>query len=380
MPAAARPLWLASVLWLCAARGAGGASLPIVVNTWGGEFGVATDAAFEALVNGSSGGMAARLDALVAGGSACEAAQCDGSVGYGGHPDSEGRVSLDAMVMDASTMQVGAVAYLRASRDAIKVARSVLEHTHHSMLVGGGADDFAKLMGLETEGVDTPESEAAFEKWVAGGCDPSYYRDLPAGVDVCPAPSAGASEGREAFGIGAGNHDTVGIIVVDGGGEISCGVTTNGVDHKVAGRVSDSAVVGAGCYAAEGVGGAAGTGDGDVAMRFAPAHAAVAAMARGAAPTEACASAIAPILRYYPDFAGGLVCVNARGEYGAATSAAMSLTYSVRDMSMEGRRSFAADIVVKPEAAAGGREAGVKASGGEGDAEGTWRARGGEMK
>jgi len=294
--------------WLLLARASNASTHEFVVaNTWTGAFSAATDAAWEALDAGGS-----RLDAVEAAGSTCERLQCDSSVGFGHHPDSRGKVSLDAMILDGVSMNAGAVGFLRASRGAIRVARAVLEHSSHTLLVGEGADSFADMLGLaDGPGLDTEDSQNEYETWVAKDCQPNYYAGLPGCEASCPpyAPerfgqrgerSRRKSASRELFDVGAGNHDTIGILVRDENEDLACGVTTNGANHKIEGRVGDSPIIGAGCFVDNDVGGAAGTGDGDVMMRFAPAAMAVVYMRQGLPPAKACAEALAAISKFFP--------------------------------------------------------------------------------
>ena len=176
----AAPGWMAGAGWqaqlamaktlfaiLLASRAGLLDAAPLVINTW--PFIEATEAGWEALVQG---GQDARLNAVERGCSQCEAAQCDGSVGYGSVPDSTGEVTLDAMIMDGPTHDVGSVACLRGVREAISVARAVMTHTSHSMLVGEKASAFARMLGFEEwEGrSETTNSIAAFLSWREGDC------------------------------------------------------------------------------------------------------------------------------------------------------------------------------------------------------------------
>ncbi|KAG7294170.1 hypothetical protein NEMBOFW57_004239 [Staphylotrichum longicolle] len=151
-------------------------NLPFVINTWSGPFTAATDAAFDSLLHPAPNSSTPALDALVHGCAACERAGCDGTVGAGGSPDEACETTLDAMVMDGTTMNSGAVAGLRRIRDAVAVARAVLEHTRHSLLVGDLATAFAVAMGFGPEGdLGTAESRARCETWRAGGCQGNYW-------------------------------------------------------------------------------------------------------------------------------------------------------------------------------------------------------------
>lgn len=257
------------------------------------------------------------------------------SVGYGGHPDAAGEPTLDALLFDGPTHDVGAVGGLRRIKKAITVARGVLEHTNHSLLVGDAATAFAvDFLGLQEESLRTPESDAAHADWHAGGCQPNYYRDFEGSDTHCPPypvptstslqepPKPSSSlrhhHARYAAHVDEGNHDTIGMVVVDANHGLACGTSTNGLSNKVPGRTGDSPIPGAGCYVDNAVGAAAATGDGDVMMRFVPTYAAVAHMAAGMDPQQACEEALRPIAVHYPHFTGGLVCVNKAGEYGAA--------------------------------------------------------------
>ncbi|KAF2365320.1 Peptidase T2 asparaginase 2 [Trinorchestia longiramus] len=127
-----------------------GANLPLVINTW--PFTNATEKAW-AVLSVEEGGV---LDAVEQGCAVCEREQCDGTVGYGGSPDEHGETTLDALIMDGATHDVGAVAALRQVKDAISVARHVLHYTDHTLLVGSQATEFALSMGFKQENLTTP--------------------------------------------------------------------------------------------------------------------------------------------------------------------------------------------------------------------------------
>ena len=285
-------------------------------------------------------------------------------MGFGGHPDASGEVTLDAMIMDAVTHDVGGVGGLRRVKRAISVARGVLEHTNHSILVGDAATRFAvDFLGMEEESLSTPESQKAFEGWEEGGCQPNYYRGFVNCTTACPpyalpdqeeeeeemrkklrstgSSSSSSSSRQVRFSphVHEGNHDTIGMVVLDAQGDLACGVTTNGLGNKVPGRVGDSPLPGSGCYVENKVGGCACTGDGDVMLRFAPSAYAVMFMGGGASPTEAAEKVIRKIAGFYPDFRGGMVCVNVGGKYGAA-GWNFGLSYSVRGAGMQEVETF----------------------------------------
>lgn len=177
------------------------------------------------------------------------------------------------------------------------------------MLAGEGATAFAKMMGMQEEDLGTDYSHEAYRSWTENSCQPNYYRNFVGAGDTCPpydppkrlvmaaernaepvgtdtsidgekisvvadGPAGGqlkalgrAADDPARLLISEANHDTIGILVVDEMGDLACGTTTNGASNKVAGRVGDSPIAGAGCYVDNDVGGAAATGDGDVMMR-----------------------------------------------------------------------------------------------------------------
>ncbi|XP_077466431.1 N(4)-(beta-N-acetylglucosaminyl)-L-asparaginase [Stigmatopora argus] len=288
-------------------------SLPLVINTW--SFKNATAAAWATLQAGGS-----VLDAVEKGCDRCQEEQCDGSVGYGGSPDETGETTLDALIMDGNTMEVGAVADLKRIKNAIGVARAIMEHTEHSMLVGESATLFAENMGFVTEDLTTVKSLDMFTQWLKGSCQPNYRKNVfPNPTKSCRPYKPIANIGLEKrLHTNIHSHDTIGIIAFDRYGHVAAGTSTNGLTHKIPGRVGDSPIVGAGAYADSSVGAAAATGDGDVMMRFLPSFLAVEMMRAGTDPSAACEMAISRIKRHYADFFGAIICANATGHYGAA--------------------------------------------------------------
>ncbi|KAG8592044.1 hypothetical protein GDO81_000386 [Engystomops pustulosus] len=305
--------------------------LPLVVNTW--PFHSATQAAWKVLSSGGS-----PLDAVEKGCAQCEVEQCDGTVGYGGSPDESGETTLDAMIMNGNTMKVGAVANLRRIKNAIGVARAVMEHTKHTFLVGESASLFAESMGFVCEDLTTNRSLSIYSKWLDQQCQPNFRTNVtPNPEKSCgpykplkPLPESKTTSIQKKVDLRS--HDTIGMIAVDRSGFVATGTSTNGASHKIPGRVGDSPMIGAGSYADSSVGGAAATGDGDTMMRFLPSYQAVENMRMGADPTTACQKAIARIQKHVPVFFGAIICANRTGSYGAACSKAPGFTqfrYSV---------------------------------------------------
>ncbi|XP_052076201.1 N(4)-(Beta-N-acetylglucosaminyl)-L-asparaginase-like isoform X2 [Mytilus californianus] len=305
--------------------------LPVVINTW--PFTNATSAAWNTLVN-KKGSI---YDALVDGCSVCEIERCDGSVGPGGSPDENGETTLDAMVMNGQTFDVGAVGCLRRIPTAIAVARAVMDYTEQTLLVGELATQFAVEMGFKETNLSSDSSVTMWKDWKAKNCQPNYR------TNVTPDPTKNCgpykpksvleslqqTEYRGNKNIDRRNHDTIGMVVIDEHGNITAGTTTNGLNHKIPGRVGDSPIMGAGAYAMNGVGGAVATGDGDVMMRFLPSYMAVNSMGMGNDPTTATQSVMARITNYYLNFVGAVVAVTHHGEYGAACYGFPVFHYSV---------------------------------------------------
>ncbi|KAF7653676.1 hypothetical protein LDENG_00079850 [Lucifuga dentata] len=218
-------------------------------------------------------------------------------------------------------MEVGAVANLRRIKNAIGVARAVMEHTDHSFLVGESASMFAENMGFIAEDLTTDKSLNIFSQWLKGNCQPNYRKNVtPDPSKYCGPykPSTTMKQNRRAQRFNVHSHDTIGMIAVDQAGRVAAGTSTNGLNHKVPGRVGDSPIAGAGAYADSNAGGAAATGDGDVIMRFLPSYLAVELMRAGADPSTACKMAISRIKRHYSEFFGAIICANTTGHYGAA--------------------------------------------------------------
>lgn len=264
---------------------------PIVLSTW--RFGVeANKGAWEVL---SKGGRA--LDAVEAGVKITEADPRERSVGLGGRPDRDGRVTLDACIMDEN-MNIGSVACLEHIVHPISVARAVMEKTPHVMLVGEGALQFALSQGFKKEHLLTAESEAEWKEWLKK----SEYK-----------PQANIE-----------NHDTIGMIALDQHGNLAGACTTSGMAFKMHGRVGDSPIIGAGLYVDNEVGAATATGHGEEVIRIAGCHAVVELMRQGFAPEEACKKAVERIIgsakkrnKNLNDLQIGFLALNKKGEYGA---------------------------------------------------------------
>lgn len=234
--------------------------------------------------------------------------------------------------MDGDTFDMGCVGYLTSHRQAISIARAVMYYTSHTMLVGQGAEDFADMIGFPRESVTTEASLKEFTTWQAAQCQPNFYDNIPAAKSSCgPYPVRQEQPKKLKYtqtlwAANQYNHDTIGMVAL-AQGSMACGTSTNGANHKISGRVGDSPIPGAGCYADSAVGGAAATGDGDVMMRFLPSYTAVLLMQMGSSPQVACTQALQNIARKLPSFSGGIVCVNNAGVHAGAAHN-MSFAYS----------------------------------------------------
>ncbi|KPI91143.1 N(4)-(Beta-N-acetylglucosaminyl)-L-asparaginase [Papilio xuthus] len=298
-------------------------SKPIVITTW--TFVNASVAAWEEL---KDGGIA--LDAIQKGASVCEEQQCDGTVGFGGSPDEDGETTLDALLMDGKTMNVGAVGALRRIKNAVGVARHVLENTKHSILVGSQATQFAMQMGFHEESLTTPESKKLWSTWAnENNCQPNFWMNVkPNPNKYCgPYHNHMSKERIRHMEVDRYNHDTIGMVAIDKNGDIAAGTSTNGAKFKIPGRVGDSPIPGSGAYADNEVGAATATGDGDIMLRFLPSFLAVEEMRRGSSPTDAAQTAIRRIEKHYPEFMGAVIALNKDGEYGAACHGLQGLPF-----------------------------------------------------
>jgi L-asparaginase/N4-(beta-N-acetylglucosaminyl)-L-asparaginase len=267
---------------------------PVFLSTWPhGK--PANDRAAEVILSGGS-----LLDAIEKGINVPENDPAVTSVGYGGLPNAEGVVELDAAIMDGARHRAGAVCSLHSIRNAISVARQVLERTTHTTLAGEGAFRFALRAGFEPEQLLTPESLKKWQEWKANPKRESYWLNP------------------------AGSHDTIGMVATDGKGHVVSGCSTSGLEWKIPGRVGDSPLVGCGVYADDNVGAASATGNGDVMTNYCTSVSIVHFMARGASPQDACVELIRHIAKTDPKNKEELICVIAVDTGGRAGAAAMN--------------------------------------------------------
>ncbi|RIY36978.1 glycosylasparaginase [Capnocytophaga canis] len=263
---------------------------PVVISTWNHGL-PANDAAWKILASGGSA-----LDAVEKGVMTAEADPEETSVGYGGYPDREGNVTLDACIMDSQN-NAGSVACLKNIKHPISVARLVMEKTPHVMLVGDGAKQFALSQGFKEEDLLTEKSKKAYEEWLKT----SQYKPI----------------------INIENHDTISMLALDENGNLSGACTTSGMAWKMAGRVGDSPIIGGGLFLDNEVGAAAATGLGEAVIRTAGSAMVVELMRHGKSPQEACEIVTKRIYDLYKNtpelehLQVGFIALSKRGEIGA---------------------------------------------------------------
>ncbi len=269
---------------------------PVVISTW--DFGQqANAAAWKVLEQDGT-----PIDALEMGARVPEADPYNQTVGYGGRPDRDGRVTLDACIMDENG-RCGAVAALEFVKHAISVARMVMERTPHVMLVGDGALQFALANGFRKENLLTVKSEQEWREWLKTA-QYTPYKNIE---NKMPG--------------GQYNHDTIGMLAMDNRGNMGGACTTSGMAYKLHGRVGDSPIIGAGLYVDNEVGGATSSGVGEEVIRIVGSHLVVEYMRMGYTPEVACKKAVQRIAKRNPgmkdDFQVGFLALNKHGEYGA---------------------------------------------------------------
>lgn len=289
---------------------------PIIITSHSNETGrLAMEAGWEVL---RAGGNA--VDAVEKAANLIEADPEDTSVGYGGLPNENGVVQLDASFMDGKTYSAGAVACLENIKHPSSVAKLVMQRTDHVLLVGAGALDFARAWGFPEENLLTEKARKIWLRWkeelspVDDWGSPehlqnlkkkeSYYKDFP---DI------------------EHHYGTTNVIAIDANGDIAGCTTTSGLSFKLNGRVGDSPIIGAGLYVDNEVGAAGATGRGEDVIKSCASYYMVLRMKEGIAPQKACEEALRMIIGRYrkvnPDFypSEKFVAINRLGEYGCAS-------------------------------------------------------------
>jgi N4-(beta-N-acetylglucosaminyl)-L-asparaginase len=293
-----------------AAAESGGA---IAVCTW--DFANATAKAWEVLnQNGSV------LDAVEQGVMVEEADPGNQTVGYGGRPDRDGVVSLDACIMD-SQGRCGSVMALEGIVHPVSVARKVMEETPHVILAGAGAQQFALDSGFKLKDLLTEKSKKQWLEWQKT----SRYKPV----------------------INIENHDTIGMLARDKEGNLAGACTTSGMAYKMRGRIGDSPVIGAGLYIDNEVGGATATGVGEEVVRTVGSFLIVELMRQGMSPQKACEEGVARIIAKNNgklDFQIGFLALNKKGETGAFC---IHPGFSYRKYDKQGHRNIPSESYLK---------------------------------
>jgi N4-(beta-N-acetylglucosaminyl)-L-asparaginase len=251
------------------------------------------------------------LDAVVEAAKIQELDPEDNSVGYGGLPNAEGVVQLDASCMHGPSRRAGAVAALEGIKTPSEVAKLVLKYTDHILLVGEGAKRFALSYGFHEEDLLTPASREAWLRWRANLNPDDAYLNVP-----------------DAERLVVQQTGTINCNAVTPGGEIASVTTTSGLSWKVPGRVGDSPIVGAGQYCDNEIGAAGSTGRGEANIKICGAFLTVEHMRRGMRPTDACLETLRRAVAMTeprlldpqgrPRFGLTFYAVNKKGEFGVA--------------------------------------------------------------
>jgi N4-(beta-N-acetylglucosaminyl)-L-asparaginase len=313
---------------------------PLMISSFNGLN--ALDKGMQILKNGGD-----TLDAAVAAVTIVEDDPNDDSVGYGGLPNEEGEVELDASVMHGPTRRAGSVASVRRIKNVSLLAKTVMERTNHVMIVGDGARRFAVAEGFEEMNLLSEHSRKIWLAWKAKtsfnwrpGIDSPEWKEHMSMMFDGDAEKIAYAEERIAHPI----TGTINCLAVNAKGEVSGTTTTSGLSWKIPGRVGDSPIIGAGLYVDGDVGGAGSTGKGEENIKICGGHTIVEMMRKGMKPTDACLEALGRVARNYNNdkkklntFHIYFYAVNKDGEYGSASlwrngyEASKSASYAVHD-------------------------------------------------
>jgi N4-(beta-N-acetylglucosaminyl)-L-asparaginase len=289
---------------------------PLIITSHTNDTGCnAVEAGWEILKAGGSA-----VDAVEKAANIIEADPEDTSVGYGGLPNERGVVQLDASFMDGKTYSAGAVASLENIKTPSSVARLVMQHTDHVLLVGAGALEFARAWGFKEENLLTEKARKIWLRWKEelnpsddwGAPEhlknlrenESYWKDFP-GIEH--------------------HYGTTNVLAIDSNWNIAGCTTTSGLSFKLNGRVGDSPIIGAGLYVDNEVGAAGATGRGEDVIKSCASYYIVLRMKEGRTPQQACEDALHMITEKYSKVNPGFfpsekfVAINKNGDLGCAT-------------------------------------------------------------
>ena len=330
----------------------------LLVGTWSFSL-AAIEAGWQRLAGHSAAGDQSAdddplLDAIEA---ACRHADLDpnvDSVGFGGLPDSSGRMSLDGAIM-RSPLRFGGVCGLRRHLHPVTVARLVMDRTEHRLLCGEDADDFADAHGLESVELQSSEARSAFVAWrdrdLKGTADASgdaRLRPVDPGLD---GPGGGRlfRPGDPPAGAAPFGHDTIGVLGRSKHGELAAGCSTSGLPFKVPGRVGDSPIAGHGLFVEPEVGLATATGTGELISGISASFLAVETLRRGGTVHDAAREVVRRTeamgdLREHHQVA--VIVMDATGRIASA-ALRPGFVLAVRDA--DGGRLCEPDFVLRPE-------------------------------
>jgi N4-(beta-N-acetylglucosaminyl)-L-asparaginase len=284
------------------------ATRPVVVSTW--DSGVTANNAAWPLLRKKGHA----IDAVEAGGRASEG-EPSCCVGLDAWPDRDGKVTLDASIMDGNG-DCGGVSFLERIKHPVSVARKVMENTPHVLLSGEGAQEFAVANGFKLESGEL--SSAARRQW-REWLKKSKYKPV-INVENRALPGTILQFAPYYFDNGKPNHDTMGSLALDSAGGLAGMVTTSGMAFKMHGRVGDSPVIGAGLFVDNEVGAATTSGVGEEVIRICGSHTVVEQMRFGRSPELACHEAIRRIVKRDPvkakEFQVGFVALSKNGQIG----------------------------------------------------------------
>jgi len=271
------------------------------------------------------------LDAVLAVVTKVEDDPNDDSVGYGGLPNEDCVVELDASVMHGPSRRAGSVAAVQKIKNPSLLAKTVMEKTNHVFIVGAGAERFAVDEGFKTMDLLTDRSRIAWLAWKASsseswrpGLDSPEWKEKLAQLLDTPEKLAWRDHIEDVV-----THPptgTINCLALDAQGDISGTTTTSGLAWKIAGRVGDSPVIGAGLFVDNDIGAAGSTGRGEENIKISGGHTIVEMMRKGMSPTDGCLEALHRVVRNYRPFPERLkqfhiqfYALNKNGDYGAGS-------------------------------------------------------------
>ncbi len=289
---------------------------PMIVTSHTNQTGqMAMEAGWRILAEGGSA-----VDAIEKAANVIEVDPEDTSVGYGGLPNENGIVQLDASIMDGKTYNAGAVACLENIKTPSSVARVVMERTDHVLMVGQGALEFARKWGFKEEDLLTEKARKIWLRW---------KENLNENDDWGPPDHLRGIEKAESYWKNfpeiEHHYGTTNVLAIDKNGDIAGITTTSGLSFKIPGRVGDSPIIGAGLYVDNEVGAAGATGRGEDVIKSLASYYMVLRMKDGRSPQQACEDALHMIIDKYknvnPDFypSEKFIAINKNGETGCAT-------------------------------------------------------------